>query len=444
MDLNDLKQLARSASPALQQHALQIWEKEWSKQPEILFDVLRSENAETLETALNLAVVYFPEKSAGRIANLLDSSNATIRRLAVQALTPAMNKAAGEKLKQILKKEKDVFVLASAVTAAGKLGFDVATVEPYLKHQDIRLRANAVRAAAIIGRERLRELLEPRLKDASYRVQNEALKGLAQLIAETELEKLVNKRLQADDPSIRAATAYLIGELPLSRKTGFLIETLKDPEDKVIICAVRALVRVNDPIGMRAVIDFYLNCKNESLLEILARIFAPASSERLLNAAGRQIHPAEAEERTINCVLLVAMHQKNHEPFLPWILAALRNCQGKVRLMALRLIASAIDYFKHDIENLLDLTDFSSDEKAWKYLIMWKSGKYEGFEILKGMLFSGRPADVSAAVSVLRADNSLIARNCLKQAAAAGILLAMEPETLQKNLGSKPISLPEN
>lgn len=444
MELSDLKQLAASDNPVLQQHALQIWEKEWSRQPEILFAIFSSEDKQTLEIALNLASAYYPERSGERIAALMENANPVIRRLAVQALVPAMKKYADEKLKKMLKKEKDVFVLASAVTAAARLGFDVALIEPFLNHKDIRLRANTVRAAAILGKDRLRELLEPKLKDVSYRVQNEALKGLAQLIAENELEKLILKRLEAKEPSIRAATAFLTGELPLSRKIGFLIEALRDDDQRVVVCSVRSLLRLNDPIGLRAVLDLYLNTDNDSLGETMARLIAPVAGERLLAAAEKHAHPARADEKTVGRVLAVAICHKDHEIFLPWILAALRNFPGQLRLSALGLIARTIDYFKHDISNLLDLDDLSPEEKAWKNLIIWKAGRSSGLAELKEMLFSGRPGDVKAAVAVLRHDNSLIARNYLKQAINSGILLAMDPETLKKNIGSKPISLPDH
>lgn len=443
MNLNDLKELIATGKPALQQHALQIWEKEWSKQPEILFAALQSNDTDTLTLALDLSAAYYPEKSASRIVKLLESKNPTIRRLAVQALTPAMIKAGAEGLKDLLKKEKDVFVLASAVTAAARLGFNVATIEPFLRHKDIRLRANSVRAAAVIGRERLRELLEPMLKDSSHRVQNEALKGLAQLIPETELEKLVLRRLKNEDSTVRAATAFLIGELPLSRKVGFLLDALKDQDERVVVCAVRALVRLDDPIGMRSVVEMYLHTDQFPGIDRIARIISPVAGERLLNAADKHAHPAEADSKTVHRVLLVARQQKNHEPFLPWLLAALRKCNGEPRMIALQIISASIDYFKHDVENLLDISDPVPDEQALKNLILWKAGKTSGLEQLKMMLFSGRAGDVAAAARVLRQDNSLISRNYLKQAANSGILLAMEPETFEKNLGSKPIRLPE-
>ncbi|MFZ5953044.1 MAG: hypothetical protein ACOYXC_20245 [Candidatus Rifleibacteriota bacterium] len=443
MELRDIKQLISSKKPALLEHALQIWEKELVKHHELLIEIIQSEVESVMEPALQSAAAYHPEKCANVVVTVMGHKNSVFRRLAVQSASPAMGKPVINALKEVLKKEKDVFVLASAVSAAARLSLPVELIEPFLEHKDIRLRANAVKAAAIIGRQRLRELLEPRLKDSSHRVQNEALKGLSLLIQETELEKLVIKRLDSEDATIRAATAFLIGELPLSRRTGLLIDALKDQDEKVKICVIRALIRVNDPIGLRAITELYLKLKTLDFARTIARIISPAIGERLLNGAENLFHPAEADCDIITKVLMVAENRKDCDLFLPWILSAVRKCRDTGRLIALKLILQQIEFFKHDVENLLDLPDFSTEETSMVHLIYWKAGRTQGLEEIKKMLYSDKPSEVKAAVAVLRQENSLFSRNLLKQAASSGIILAMDEATYVKNFGNKPIVLPE-
>lgn len=445
MDLNDLNLLVGTGKTNLVLHALEIWEKEWSSNPEVLLEALKYEEKGTLEIALNLAASYHPRSCGSRISNLLNSQNETVRRLAVQSLSPKMGTIAEKSLKKLLAVESDVFVLASAVSAAARFNLDVSLVEKFLTHPDIRLRANTVRATSVIGRSRLRELLEPRLKDDAFRVQNEALKGLSQLIPETELETLVTKRLASPDANIRASTAFLIGELPITRKVGLLVEALKDTDAKVVLCSIRALSKLNEPLGMRAVINLYLQIEDDEFAESLARIIAKNGCERLLSIAERNAHPVKASELVVTRVLLVAKNAKNWEPFLPWIIVALKICIGSKRVVALKMVLSQIDYFKHDVERLFSgsSSDFSPLELAYCSLIRWKAGMASGFEELKEMLFSGRSSDIMAAVEVFRFDNSLISRNCLKQAVDSGIVLAIDSQTgaLEKDIA--PIELPE-
>ncbi|MEW6711123.1 MAG: hypothetical protein AB1403_14945 [Candidatus Riflebacteria bacterium] len=443
MELKDIRQLISSKKPALLEHALHIWEKELVKHHELLIEIIKSEVESVVEPALQSAAAYHPEKCSSVFVAMMVHKNSVFRRLAVQSASPAMGKTVINALKDLFKTEKDVFVLASAVSAAARMNLPVEIIEPFLEHKDIRLRANAVKAAAIIGKQRLRELLEPRLKDSSHRVQNEALKGLSLLIQEAELEKLVIKRLASEEATIRAATAFLIGELPLSRRTGLLIDALKDQDEKVKICVIRALIRVNDPIGLRAITELYLNLQNLEFAGVISRIVSPAIGERLLGGAENLFHPAEADCEIITKVLLVAEYRKDCDLFLPWILSGVRKCRDKGRLIALKLILQQIDFFKHDIENLLDLPDFSTEETAMVHLIYWKSGHTHGLEGIKKMLFSDKPSEVKAAVAVLRQENSLFSRNLLKQAASSGIILAMDEVTYTQNFGNKPIVLPE-
>ncbi|GAB4272845.1 MAG: hypothetical protein Kow0029_11970 [Candidatus Rifleibacteriota bacterium] len=444
MDLKHLKQLINSKKTKLFSHALTVWEKEWSNNSELIIEALKNSPEELLEKSLELAASYHPRQSAQTILNLLQSDNERKRRLAVQVIVPKMGKSVENALKSLLAEEKNEFVLASAVTAAARFNLDVSYIEPALSHPDLRVRANAVRAAALLGRERLRELLEPKLKDPAFRVQNEALKGLSLLIPESELEALILKRLGNENENVRAATAYLVGDLPLSRKISLLLDSLDDPSDKVKICAVRALVKVNDPIGIRNLLKFYYELPDEALAESIARLISGIETDRFLSHVSIASGPNKASKQIFLRVLSLVTYKDNWEPFLPWIIGALRKSNGKAREKALKIVVQKISYFRHDVENLFGQSrnEVTPAENALIELIRWKSGNSAGLSNLKEMLYSNNLANVQAAIDALKLDNSLIARSCLKEAIDSGIVLAIDSV---KNTVTEdsPIRLPE-
>lgn len=423
MEFSDLNNLIRSGKAALALHALQEWEKDFSSHTEPLIHALKSADAGVIEKALQLAAKYHPQACVECIAGLLRNEDALLRRLAVQALAPAMGKPAADALKGLFPEEHDVFVLASAVTAAARLKIGLEYIRPYLGYQDIRLRANSVRAAAILGRHLLPGLLEPFLQDPALRVQNEALKGLATLAPESDLEKLVLKRLNSPDAATRAATVFATGELPLSRKTVLQINALSDSDSRVACCAIRALAMLRDPLGVRAIIECFLASQDENLARQALKHLRNDDAGRIIAFADNLARPAAANQVLITRVILAAETLSNWEPFLPWILAGANRKEDVIRLQALRFIAREIDFFRSNIGPLVEKAECSGQpaDIAIAALIRWKSGQTEGLARLKSMIYSLKPAESRAACEILAGEKNLIARNLLEEARLRGV-----------------------
>lgn len=445
MELADILSLIKTGKPALVTHALSEWEKTMSHQSEPLISALKLDNAASIEAALKLAEKYHPGVCGPFIANLLKNQDALIRRLSVQSMVPAMGGICADALRQMLIHEQDVFVLASAVTAAARMNIGLEYIKPYLNHEDVRVRANTVRSAGLLGKDNLHELLEPFLEDKALRVQNEAIKGLATLIDEAELEELVIKRLTAPDVATRAATVYITGELPLSRRVVFLIDALADPSMPVASCAARSLCLLRDTLGLRAVIESYLKSSDEKYADSILKLLEPADSAKLLAIAENYAHPSTVAPGIAAKMLMAADFFTDWEPFLPWIVAGVDRKEPEVRHLALKLIASHIDFFRSNIAPLIKKAETGSTvkDKALSALIRWKAGQAEGLNQLQSMLFSLKAEDCAMAAEVLALEKGLIARRLLEEARNKGILSKPENNGQAQPPKLRTIKLPQ-
>lgn len=436
MQPQEITKLIQTRKPALVKHALQVWEARMSHLPQPLIEALDIDDIVVLEPALKLASKYHPSACAPAVAKLCHSKDAVVRRLAVQAITEEMAEHCRAPLKKILKEEKDPFVLASSMNAAAIIRLEVEKIQPYLKHKEVRVRANAVRAAAVCDPSRIHELLEPKLRDPAFRVQNEALKALAQFVPEDELENLIRKRLVSEKPAVRAATAFIAGELPLSVKTVLLIQALEDTDNRVVANAVRSLCKLDDPVAISAVIKAYLSHKDSNCAYLILAHIDPASARVLVDRADRFGPPQNADRDLMLRVLWAASSFTDWKPFMPWIMAAVDREESELRLLALKIVADNMDFFRSNVERLLEKSLASNESPclALAAYIKWKAGKTEGFEMLREMLFSGRLEDIRAVTQLLKNENGLMARQLLKEAGLRGI--HTEPRAAQ------PIKLP--
>lgn len=438
MELSDLNQLIKTGKVALANHALSEWEKNFSRQSEPLINALKLNDPAILEPALKLAEKYHPAVCGPYVAALLKSGDPLTRRLAVQSLTSAMGSSASDGLKILFTGESDVFVLASAVTAAARLNIGLEYVTPYFTHSDIRLRANAVRAAAALGRSQLPGLLEPFLSDKALRVQNEALKGLATLAGEQELEQLVLQRLTSPDAPTRAATIFITGELPLSRRVVFLINALSDPDPRVSGCAVRSLALLREPLGLRALIENYLNSPDEIFARSILKQLSATEGEKIASMAENLGRPITCPALLAGRMLHAADNLSTWEVFLPWVLGAANRKEADLRQHALKIIAARIEFFRNNVAPLLEKAETTGDAKdrALAALIRWKSGQAEGLNQLQNMLFSMKAAESAAALEALNGEKGLMAKKLLGEARARGLLVSADAEPAKE----KPLS----
>lgn len=443
MDAKELLQLAKTGKPRLMIVALQAWEKTCPADPEPLMIALRTGSVEVIRMALPLALRYHPGPCRALILDLLSHPDPVLRGLGVEQLGPELGPAASRALQAMLERESEARVLASAVLAAGRLRLPSDLLASFLKHKDPRVRANAAWGLVLAGGS-VRQWLEPLLHDPSLRVQNEAIKGLAGQIKAADLEALIMRRLASPRVDVRAATAYLTGELSIPRRVPLLIEALQDPEIGVVRCAARALARTGDPLGSRAIVDGYLQAPEAGRSAAFLAGVLNLPPGRVVEVADRSWAPATAPVPVAERLLALVGRFSQWEPFLPWILGCLDRSERSLRLEALRLIRDRIAFFQSHLDELTKGRVASPDpeERALTAQILWRGGQTRGFELLRDMLYQPAPATRAAAAAVLRTESNLLARHALREAAQAGILEAAESGQEAAPPGGEPISLP--
>lgn len=443
MDLSDIKQLIATGNPKLVLHAVSAWEREHSHQPEPIIDALKSSDTAVLEAALKAVSGRHPKICASYVAGMMQNSDSSIRKLAVQWALPAMGKAVSDALKQLFETEQDVFVLSLAVTTAANLNIGIEYVEPFLAHEDVRVRANAVRSIAAMGGDRTRQLLEPKLKDPALRVQNEALKALAGMVHQSELEKLITGRLNSADPAIRAATAFVTGELPLPGRVDLLCSVLDDSEPQVVKCAARALCSMEEKTGLKAVAEAYLKIQVSDLEEEVAADLAAADAGIFLRTASGAEASGFSHEVLVRKVMLVARHASDAFLFNTWVNSALEVKDPVIRIQALKMVVKSPANYKAELAQIIERAERSliPEEMALGALIKWRSGQLAGFSQLKAMLYSGKSQEAKAAAEILRYDNGLIARRLLHEAQIAGVIQGPPAQQPGEDF-EQPISLP--
>ncbi|MFZ2956646.1 MAG: HEAT repeat domain-containing protein [Candidatus Ozemobacteraceae bacterium] len=421
MQSHEILQLLRTGNTKLALHALEHWGKDAAHDPEPLLAALTNPDPVVLKVALGHAAARHPGACLGAVIGLMDREDPVVRRLAVEALNPNFGKTARERLEKLLKAETHFRVIASAVKAAARMKSDVRVFEPFLRHEDSRIRANTVRAVAgaCSSKEALRALLEPLLKDTSLRVQNEALNGLSGMIPPEQLRSFVERRLATSEGKNRVALVNLVAELPLPTKTALLSGFLRDPDTRVMECAVVCLARIDDEESRRCLVEAYFGAE-EPLRSSFVREFivkVPAGLSR--DVAEKKGRMETASERHFENVLqLVAVISELWEVFLPWVLGGLERRECAVREAALRVIRARWSYFSTNLDELLKKSERSGSprEKTLAAQIRWRAGQISGFETLKAFLRDSVPEIRDAAVELLREEPALLAQKALSDA----------------------------
>ena len=430
MSHSEILSLTASGNRKLVLHALNRWSQECSQDPEPLFNALKSDDPEILKPALSLAVKHHPRTCSTVILSFLDRSDPLFRRLAVEHLAPVMGEEISDKLKNFLREEKNPFVLASAVQAVPRLSLPLEVLEPFLTHEDSRVRANTVKAISGCTGEK-RRLIEPLLKDPVLRVQNEALKALSGLVPEAKLEELVQKRLSAPEEKIRSGMAFFVADLPLSRKISILAKLLKDPETSVVACAARGLAKTRDPMAWRALVELFLGGVSPELNALLRGLLKEASPAAVMAQAEKIGQPSGVSTEVINGILEIAGSNERWEAFVPWILGGLERPELPTRLLALDVVRRHVLFFKVDLDSILRKFEVSLEpaEKSTAAQIRLRANQLQGLEVLKTMIRDPRTPWRREAARALREEPGLLVRKILQDAAKEGIPEARDPSS---------------
>lgn len=445
MQNSEINQLLTANNPKLADYALKRWAEVCPNDPEPLMLALRSSDSGTVRKALKLAVAHHPKACIASIVELLKNPDHIVRREVVMRLDPSMGLTAATAIRQLFTSDTHPHVIATAVVAVGRFRLESDLIKPYLTHEDDRVRANSVRGLAMLAPPDLRQLIEPLLQDASTRVQNETIKALAPLISEEDIESLILRRIASPEVAIRAATADLIGNLPLSRKVAHLCTMLSDSEARVTVVAARVLAQLGDTTGIRTIANKYFTTPDEAVAAGLVDVMSLIPIDKVIALAERYMPVQAAPEMIVRRTLRLAAESKDWEVFLPWIIASVQRHESDLRIAALSIMLKHAGYFTTQLDELFGNTERLNQpkERAMAALLRWRAGRIDGFETLKAMLFDLSSIESRlAAAKVLQGESGILPRQILAEAARAGIKEAVSDQPDTKSALLATIKLP--
>lgn len=149
------------------------------------------------------------------------------------------------RLRESLAREQHGHVLATLVKWLGKLGGapEVAVLVPYLKHEDPRIRANALEGLEAIGNLEASEAARPMLEDPHPRVKAAAARFLHAHDRGRALETL-KAMLLSEDEAPRDAAIFALGGLD-SGEAAELLETALESRDEALqVRSLKVLARL--------------------------------------------------------------------------------------------------------------------------------------------------------------------------------------------------------
>lgn len=168
-----------------------------------------------------------------------------------------------ELVKMLKAKDTDIWVRATAVTALGRSGNMIfaGIIAHQLRHEDARVRANAIEALSLLKWEGLPDACHKLLHDRNDRVRvNAAIalwkSGHQEVFA--ELEKMSRDRSRW----VRSSAVFALGRINDHQGTPILLKILSDSEDIVYRNAVEALAEQGD---MRAMIPLLKEMRKKRL-----------------------------------------------------------------------------------------------------------------------------------------------------------------------------------
>lgn len=134
-------------------------------------------------------------------------------------------------LRERLELEDHPFVVSKLTKVIGQLGdeSDLARLEPFLGHDDDRVRANTVEGIEQLPGEARFELLKAQLDDPSPRVKTNALLAL-QGMGEEAYEGLLDRMTRSSMAGQRRSALYAVGFLPGSAAVEQLARLMRDAE----------------------------------------------------------------------------------------------------------------------------------------------------------------------------------------------------------------------
>jgi HEAT repeat protein len=330
----------------------------------------------------------------------------------------------------LIKKEKDTFVISKLIIAIGILGNNnyIGTIEKYLKAEDFRIRANAIEALGYIGGSEILPLLLSCLEDSDNRVKANAVKELKKFGIDI-ITRTLDQMVSSNQVWMRDSAVNALNEICTERFLPHLIKLLNDPKDairsqafkgikkladKEVALAKEILKRVSDcTVNGDDVVSFLNLVNTEFNQEFLKGLSDSDFKVRLetvysILKEGRKdctdllIERLHIEEDNyVKAVILTVLSRIEKSPRIKNIfLAHLKDENHRIRANS---VEGLIDYPDYDIKDEIFflLKDENNRVKANAVLAMSKFSDFNPIPWLKDMLESENLLMRNSAVFVI-------------------------------------------
>ncbi len=179
-----------------------------------------------------------------KIAGLLSSADPSIRRKALLYSTAHGRKDALPLIQKLVKDERDVSVLSTALHAIGVLGgkSQIPVVSRLLQHENEEVRKAALSALASIGTGEIYPFLFQALNDESREVRRLSFTHLRKL-GKKGIFSVLRKMFAAPQKWMRLCAARACGRFKADEAVELLIGVVNDEEDEEIVRTAHASLK---------------------------------------------------------------------------------------------------------------------------------------------------------------------------------------------------------
>ena len=236
------------------------------KDNELLFYARKSLDLLTSNVKKNISLL---EVSDHEFIECLYSGNTSSK---IEVITKVIKLNKKKYLKHILEAlftEKDNFVIATLVKAAGYLGEyeNILNLKPFLKSADARVRANTCEAIAILGEEKVFDIIFPMIHDVHPRVKITAANYIVNYSQTEPLENIFNEMAESKKVSDKTSLLFLFDKINSPRYSSIIIKLTRDSNYKIASRAKEILEKISrNSIDYKSIDEFEtlskINVKN--------------------------------------------------------------------------------------------------------------------------------------------------------------------------------------
>ncbi len=222
---------------------------------------------------------------------LLASSNSENRQRALKALAVGFNMEALPFLVEMLKSEKDPFVIASLVKLVGKYGGaeNIESLSVFLSHEDPRVRANAIEGLELAGTEKIIAYIVPFINDVDNRIRANAVKALSKFKSDEMLEVL-GSMIKSDQLWMRDSAIFALQQIASEPAVNLLCSAVMDSEKNISNNAMQALIKIGSVYALEKVDELRLTLKEKA---------AAPSFKKIINAPSESASPVSSDAAAV-------------------------------------------------------------------------------------------------------------------------------------------------